>query len=116
MAMPTPIRVSYVKRRAMNGLAIEGLGGTWRDRRWYLSEQSLIQEIDQPVERRHWDFYLQAGPRRLLVIVSWARGRKYLTASEPFALLKLPEWPQELDRSLHDRPEAGPIMNETAAG
>jgi hypothetical protein len=99
-AMPTPIRVSYVKRSAVNGLSVEGLGGTWRDRPWYLSERSLIQEIDQPAERRQWDFYVQAGPRRLPLIVSWADRRKYLTTEEPLALLKLPEWPQELDRSI----------------
>jgi hypothetical protein len=99
-AMPTPIRVSCVKRSAVNGLGVEGLGGTWRDRPWYLSERSLIQEIDQPAERRQWDFYVQAGPRRLPLIVSWADRRKYLTAEEPLALLKLPEWPQELDRSI----------------
>jgi hypothetical protein len=99
-AMPTPIRVSYVKRSAVNGLGVEGLGGTCCDRPWYLSERSLIQEIDQPAERRQWDFYVQAGPRRLPLIVSWADGRKYLTTEEPLALLKLPEWPQELDRSI----------------
>jgi hypothetical protein len=92
--MPTPIRVSFVKRRDANdGLGVEGLGGTFPRGRWYMSEQDLIREIEKPYDVRRWDFYVQAGFRPLPLIVSWAYGRKYLTAVEPLALLRLPEWP-----------------------
>jgi hypothetical protein len=50
----------------------------WRDRPWYLSEQNLIWEIERPDDKRHWDFYVQAGDRQLPVIISSAGGSKYL--------------------------------------
>jgi hypothetical protein len=97
--MPTLVEVSYVKRSVMNRSGVEGLGGTWRDRAWYMSEENLIWEIERPDDRRQWDFYVRAVDRQLPVIVSSENDGKYLTAAgEPFALVKLPEWPQALDR------------------
>jgi hypothetical protein len=94
--MPTPVEVSYIKRSAVNRSGVEGLGGTWRDRPWYLSEDSVIWEIKRPDDRRQWDFYVQDADKRLPVIVVSDGGQKYLaTAGEPLALLKLPQWPQD---------------------
>jgi hypothetical protein len=99
--MPTSVEVSYVKRSAVNRSGVAGLGGMWRDRPWYLSEESLIWWIERPDKSRQWDFYVQVGHTQLSVVVSSGNEGKYLAAAgEPFMLLKLPEWPTELDRSI----------------
>jgi hypothetical protein len=63
--MPTPIRVSYVKRSIVSRFGVEGPGGRWRDRPWYQSERRSIEQIDKSSESREWDFFLHAGFRRL---------------------------------------------------
>jgi hypothetical protein len=73
--MPTPVEVSHIKRSVVNSSGIEGLGGMWRDRPWYMSERSLIWEIEWPDDRRQWSFYVQSGDKRLPVIVSSSDGR-----------------------------------------
>jgi hypothetical protein len=99
--MPTAVEVSSVKRGHKVGATherIEGLGGIWRDRPWYMSSGSVITEIERPANRRQWDFYVQVGDRSLPVIVTSTGGRKYLTTpGDAYALLKLPELPQERD-------------------
>jgi hypothetical protein len=46
--MPTPVEVTQIKRTAGR---IEGLGGVWRDRPWYLSVSDMIREIERPAEK-----------------------------------------------------------------
>ncbi len=97
--MATPVEVSCVKRRMGWSAAreqIEGLGGMWRDRPWYMSAENLIREIERPNGERQWDFYVQVGDRQLPIVVSSAGKRMYLAVdNEPDALLKLPEWRRE---------------------
>jgi hypothetical protein len=77
----------------VNQTGIEGLGGTWQDRPWFMSERNLIWEIERPADRRYWDFFVRVDDKTVPIIVVSMDGRKMLTcAGEPFALLKLPEW------------------------
>lgn len=46
--MATPVEVSYIKRTGVEHSVIEGLGGIWRDRPWYMSERSVVWEIGRP--------------------------------------------------------------------
>jgi hypothetical protein len=56
--MPTPVEVSHIKHGHENQSGIGGLGGTWRDRPWYMSEPNLIWEIERPGNERQWDFFV----------------------------------------------------------
>ena len=97
--MPTPVEVSYVKRGTLDRFGITGLGGMWRDRPWYLSVESIIWWIEQPDDRRQWDFYVQACDKQLPIIVSSGSDGKCVTiADELHVLFALPEWPRELER------------------
>jgi hypothetical protein len=42
--MATSVEVSQIRKRADG--AIEGLGGIWRDRPWFMSERSGIAEVE----------------------------------------------------------------------
>jgi hypothetical protein len=91
--MPTPVEVSHIK---CNRTGIEGLGGTWRDRPWYLSLGSLIWEIERPDRERQRDFFVTVDGRQVPIVVVSNDGRKHLMAAgRPFALLELPEWRPE---------------------
>ena len=98
--MPTPVEVSYVKLRTdvPGGLSrIEGLGGIFRDRPWYMSERNLIAEAQHPEDRRTWNFYVSIGGRSVPLAVAVHDGRKYLTTlgEDAFSatLLALPPMP-----------------------
>jgi hypothetical protein len=92
--MPTPVEVSFIKRA---GSRIEGYGGTFRDRPWYLSERSMIWEAGLPDGERYWDFYVMIAGLAALVTVASADGRKYLAVcGMPCASLGLSEMPQEV--------------------
>ena len=58
---------------------IEGLGGLFRDRPWYLSERNLIAEVEKPITTRAWDFFVRIGAGAVPLIVAIRGGRKQLT-------------------------------------
>jgi hypothetical protein len=98
--MPTPVEVSFVKLRddvLARPPRIEGLGGTFRDRPWYLSERNLIVEVEQPEATRAWNFFLWSGGEAVPLIVAVHDGRKYLTTpgknGESGPLFELPRLP-----------------------
>ncbi len=91
--MPVPVEVSQVRRRAGEPNQIEGLGGIWRDRPWYMSTLWLLWEIERPEDSRSWNFYVQVSGKQVPVIVSVTNGHKRLTTAEGVeALWNLPEW------------------------
>jgi hypothetical protein len=97
--MPTPVEISFVKMRDLPYPRrwIEGLGGLFRDRPWYLSERSLIAEAEKPEATRAWNFYLQIGAEAVPLIVAVHDGRKYLTTpgenGQSAKLIALPRLP-----------------------
>jgi hypothetical protein len=101
--MATPVEISFVKM-GDGHLAhrIEGLGGLFRDRPWYLCENSLIAEAEKPDATRVWDFYLLNGAETVPLIVAVRGGRKYLATpgeSAPSArLVALPPLPPAWER------------------
>jgi hypothetical protein len=101
--MPTPVEICFVKMgdgRLTRG--IEGLGGLFRDRPWYLCESSLIAEAEKPEATRVWDFYVQNGAETVPLIVAVRDGRKHLATrgeSAPSArLVALPPLPPAWER------------------
>jgi hypothetical protein len=91
--MAEPVEVSYVKRRFEEPEGIEGLGGMWRGRPWFLSERKIISEIERRPDERQWDFFVTVTGRGAPVIAISSRdGRKRLAVTGmPNALLSLPE-------------------------
>ncbi len=100
--MPTPVEVSFVKVRddlPSRPRRIEGLGGIFRDRPWYMSERNLIVEAEQPEATRTWNFFfLRSNGEAVPLIVAVRDGRKYLTTPgenpEPDELFGLPPLPR----------------------
>jgi len=80
--MPTPVEVSHIKRSAMNRSGVEGLGGTWRNRPWYMSERNVICEIEQPDVTRQWDFFVVIDGENVPITVVSIDGRKHLMAAQ----------------------------------
>src|SRR5262245_52645348 len=96
--MPTPVEISFVKMGpGYLRHRIEGLGGLFRDRPWYLCERSLIEEAEKTEATRIWDFYLRDGAETVPLIVAVHGGRKHLATpgeSAPAArLVALPRLP-----------------------
>jgi hypothetical protein len=106
--MAVRVEVSYVSRRVGARSFcehIQGLGGVWNGRPWYMSLRNLIWEIERPDHKRQWDFYVTIDGTKAWVNVASQDGRKYLTISgAPDALLKLPVRPPE---RVPDRSELG---------
>ena len=91
--MPTPVEVSHIKRSA---IGIEGLGGTWRERPWYMSARNVIWEIERPDSERQWDFFVVIGRESVPITAVSTGGRKTLgAAGNAHVLLALPEWRPE---------------------
>jgi hypothetical protein len=91
--MPTPVEVTQIKRSAVNLSGIEGLGGTWRDGPWYMSERNAIWEVERPDGERQWNFFVVIDGKNTPITVVSLDGRKYLgAAGRPLALLGLREW------------------------
>jgi hypothetical protein len=98
--MPTPVEISFVKVRddiPSRPRRIEGLGGFFCDRPWYMSERNLIVEAEQPEATRAWNFFLRSSDAAMPLIVAIRDGRKYLTtpgengeSDELFGLPPLP--------------------------
>jgi hypothetical protein len=98
--MPTPVEISFVKicdDFAGQPRRIEGLGGTFRDRPWYMSERNLIAEAEKPEAIRVWNFYVRNGGEPVPLIVAVHDGRKYLSTpgenGESAKLVALPRVP-----------------------
>jgi hypothetical protein len=96
--MPTPVEISFIRMRDDHlPRRIEGLGGLFRDRPWYLSERSLIAETEKPEAMRAWDFYVQIGAEAVPLIVAVRDRRKYLTTpgenAQSARLIALPRLP-----------------------
>jgi hypothetical protein len=101
--MPTPVEISFVKMRDGHLThRIEGLGGLFRDRPWYLCESSLIAEAEKPDATRVWDFYVRTGAEAVPLIVAIRGGRKYLATPGESALsarlVALPPLPPAWER------------------
>jgi hypothetical protein len=95
--MPTPVEISFVKMRDDLPSRIEGLGGMFLDRPWYMSEHNLIAEAEKPEATRVWDFYVRNGAEAVPLVVASHDGRKYLTTpgenGEAAKLVALPPLP-----------------------
>jgi hypothetical protein len=95
--MATPVEITFVKISDGFPCRIEGLGGVFRDRPWYMSERYLIAEAEKPEATRVWDFYLRTGAEAVPLIVAVHDGRKYLTTpgenGEAAKLVALPPLP-----------------------
>jgi hypothetical protein len=92
--MPTPVEVTCVRKSGPG--RIEALGGVWNGQPWSMSERNLIVEIEQPDDRCQWNFFARIAGAAVPVIIRVEIGRKHLSAgSDPIALLRLPEIPQE---------------------
>ncbi len=76
---------------------IQGLGGISGDKRWWMSEEDIIAELEKPDAIRRWNFYVSVNGKGVWVIVASHNGRKYLkTEADGYApnnLLNLPECP-----------------------
>jgi Protein of unknown function (DUF3892) len=76
---------------------IEGLGGVFDGKPWYLPENEIIAELEELDETRRWDFYTSVGGKTVWVVVAVHEARKYLKTTtdgyEPNNLLNLPECP-----------------------
>jgi hypothetical protein len=92
--MPTPVEVSCV-RKSGPGL-IAALGGVRNGQPWSMSERNVIVEIEQPDDRRQWNFFARIDGAAVAVIIRVESGRKHLVAGgDPAALFGLPEMPRE---------------------
>ena len=76
--MPIPVQVSHIKRGTVSPSDIGGLGGTWRDRPWYMSLRNIIREIERPDSERQWDFFVVIDCTNVRTAVAPTRGRKEL--------------------------------------
>jgi hypothetical protein len=75
---------------------IEALGGVWNRQPWSMSERSLIVEIEQPDDRRQWNFFVKVDGWDVPITIRVEGGRKHLSAGgDPVALFRLPEMPRE---------------------
>ncbi len=91
--MPVPVEVSHIKRSSVDRSGLEGLGGMWRDRPWYMSERNLVVEIERPEDKRQWEFFVVIDGKNVPLRIVERDGRKYLAAAgKPATLLGLPEW------------------------
>jgi hypothetical protein len=86
-ALPTPIEVSHIKYGHVNQSGIGGLGGTWRDRPWYMSEPNLIWEIERPDNERQWDFFVVIEGRNVPIAIASIDGHRHFTAAGRSVLL-----------------------------
>jgi hypothetical protein len=70
--MATPVEVSQVRTGAHGG--IEGLGGIWRNRPWYMSERSVIAEVESG---RYWTFFVRLDGENMPLSVVSVEGHKH---------------------------------------
>jgi hypothetical protein len=92
--MPARVEVSCVRRRGPG--RIEALGGVWNGQPWSMSERNVIVEIDQPDDRRQWNFFVKIDGWDVPITLRVESGRKHLSAGgDPSALFRLPKMPRE---------------------
>jgi hypothetical protein len=110
-AMPTPVSVSCLIRLphvATGDVEIGGLGGMFNGRPWHLSEANIIAEVEKPVSRRQWDFFLSHGNQKFPIVVIVRNGRKCLAATADSdrsnILLSLPECPDYSEKDVFNLP------------
>jgi hypothetical protein len=75
--MPTPVEVTHIKRSGTNTSGVEGLGGVWRDDSWYMSERSVIAEVEAA---DYWALFVCIEGKTTPLAVTLIDGRKYLMA------------------------------------
>jgi hypothetical protein len=86
--MLTPVEVSQIRNRADG--TIEGLGGIWRHRPWFMSERSVITEVE---DGSHWAFFVRIDGKNVPISIASVDGRKHLiAASRPLTHLGLLAW------------------------
>ena len=98
--MATPVEISFVKRRPGTldpAASVEGVGGLFNEKPWYLDERYVIAEAEKPQSQRVWDFYVRVDGEPVPVVVAAHGGRKFLTACAggdgAASRLRLPECP-----------------------
>jgi hypothetical protein len=65
------VQVSCIRKRGNHHdphERIEGLGGIHGARRWYMSENDIISELEKPDSTRRWDFYTSVGGKTAWVL------------------------------------------------
>jgi hypothetical protein len=98
--MAENVQVSCIRKRGDHfnpHERIEGLGGVHGSKRWYMSENDIIAELEKPDATRRWNFYTSVNGKSAWVVVAVHERRKYLkTESDGYApnnLLSLQECP-----------------------
>jgi hypothetical protein len=92
MGMATPVEVSQIRKRADG--TIDGLGGIWRDRPWFMSERTVITEVE---DGNHWALFVRIDGQNVPISIASVDGRKHLMAgSRRLAHLGLLAW-QDVD-------------------
>ena len=98
--MASNIQVTCIIKRGGNSNPherIESLGGNHHGRRWLMSENAVIAELEKPAWARSWNFYVRVAGRTAWIVVAMHNGRKYLKTEadgyEPNNLLSLSACP-----------------------
>jgi Protein of unknown function (DUF3892) len=98
--MAIPIQVSCIKKRGGHynpHERIEGLGGVYNGKAWYMPENDIIAELEKPEAARTWNFFTSVNGKSAWVVVAAYEGRKYLKTTadgyEPNNLLSLLDCP-----------------------
>ena len=78
--MADSVQVSCIRKRQHHNPheRIEGLGGVYSGKRWYMEEGDIIAELERPAATRRWNFYTSVNGHAAWVIVAVHNGRKYL--------------------------------------
>jgi hypothetical protein len=65
-------------------------GGIWRDRPWYMSERTVITEVE---DGSHWAFFVRVDGENVPISINAVDGRKHLMAgSRPLTHVGLLAW------------------------
>jgi hypothetical protein len=78
--MPDNVLVTCISKRDRQDPheRIEGLGGVYGGKRWYMREEDIILELEKPNATREWNFYANVDGHSAWVIVAEHNNRKYL--------------------------------------
>jgi hypothetical protein len=88
--MPTPVEITHIKRSAASSSGVEGLGGTWNGRPWYMTERWLISAVERGT---NFSYYVHIDGRSVPLSVVSVDGRKHLMAAgKPVTHLGLRAW------------------------
>ena len=75
------VQVSYIKRDDVKKSGVEGLGGVWRDRPWYMFECKVIWEIGRTDSERQWNFFVVIDSANVAIAVAALGGDQHLVAA-----------------------------------